>query len=181
MTILPRRGVYVNVLTLQDIRDYYQVIGALENIALLSASKYLMTSDIKKMEKLNEEMRKAIEKNNFDLYYSKNLKFHNIYIDLSRNKVLKKIIDNLKKRLYDFPRQKGFVKEWELSSIREHQKIVEFLYEGKFEKAANFIRDVHWSFEVQEKFIRKYYKILEEKKIIVGIEQEDEKRAYFRY
>ncbi len=181
VTILPRKGVYVNVLTLQDIKDYYEVIGALENIAMLSASSFLETSDIKKMEKLNEEMRKAIEKDNFDLYYSKNLKFHNTYIDLSGNKVLKKIVDNLKKRLYDFPRQKGFVKEWELNSIEEHKKIVELLYQGKFEEAANFIRDVHWSFSVQEKFIRKYYKIIEEKKIIEGIKQEDEERAYFRY
>ena len=32
ITILPRKGVYVNVLTLQDIKDYYQVIGALSLI-----------------------------------------------------------------------------------------------------------------------------------------------------
>ena len=178
VTILPRRGVYVNILTLQDIKDYYQVIGALESTALLSASEYLKPSDIRKMEKLNMEMRKAIDRDNFDLYYNKNLKFHNVFINLSGNKILKKIVDNLKKRLYDFPRQKGFVKEWEVASIKEHQKIVEFLFDGKFEKAANFIRDVHWSFEVQEKFIRKYYKIIEEKKIIEGIKLDNEKRAY---
>jgi DNA-binding GntR family transcriptional regulator len=181
VTILPRRGVYVNVLTLQDIKDYYQVIGALESTALLSAVKHLKPSDIRKMEKLNREMRKAIDKDNFDLYYSRNLKFHNTYIDLSGNKLLKKTVDTLKKRLYDFPRQKGFVKEWEIASIHEHQKIVEFLSEGKFEEAANFIRDVHWSFKVQEKFIRKYYKIIEEKKIIEGIKVEDEERPYLRY
>ena len=28
---------------------------------------------------------------------------------------------------------------------------------GDFQEAARLVRDVHWSFEVQEKFIRKYY------------------------
>ena len=56
-----------------------------------------------------------------------------------------------------FPRQRQWIKEWEESSIREHQEIVDFLAAGDVQSAAIFLRDVHWSFAVQEKFIRKYY------------------------
>src|SRR5512136_3202318 len=35
VSILPRRKVVVNVLTEEDIRNYYDIIGALESVALL--------------------------------------------------------------------------------------------------------------------------------------------------
>lgn len=161
VTILPRRGVIVNKLTLQDIRDYYQMLGALESTAIIAASETMKAPDIKKMEKLNEGMKKAIEKDNFDAFYEKNLMFHDVYIDQAGNKMLRKTVDVLKKRLYDFPRREGYIREWEETSIKEHKQLVDHLAEGEFLNAANFIRDVHWSFKVQEKFIKKYYFIKE--------------------
>ncbi len=71
--------------------------------------------------------------------------------------MLRKTADVLKKRLYDFPRRGGYVKQWEQSSIKEHQQLVEFMSAKKYLEAANFIRDVHWSFNVQERFIKLYY------------------------
>jgi len=35
--------------------------------------------------------------------------------------------------------------------------LIELLRKGDFNGAAEYIRDVHWSFQVQERFIRKYY------------------------
>jgi DNA-binding GntR family transcriptional regulator len=158
VSILPRRGVIINHLTLQDIRSYYEIIGALESTALLAAFEKMSCSQIKRMYDLNSEMEKAIEQDNFNQYYQKNLKFHNIFLDLYGNPNLAKIVNTLKRRLYDFPRQEGFVKQWEQASIGEHKEFVRLIEQGKKEEAANYIRDVHWSFEVQEKFIKRYYK-----------------------
>jgi len=158
VSILPRRGVIVNHLTLQDIRSYYEIIGALESTAIIDAFEKMSRSQIKRMYDLNSEMEKAIEQDNFNQYYQKNLKFHNIFLDLCGNTNLVRIVNTLKKRLYDFPRQEGFVKQWEQASIGEHKEFVRLIEQGKKEEAANYIRDVHWSFEVQEKFIKRYYK-----------------------
>jgi DNA-binding GntR family transcriptional regulator len=157
VTILPRRKVIVNVLSVQDIKNYYEIIGALESAALLSAFDHLKESDIQYLEKLNAEMKDAIDKDDFDLYYEKNLKFHNVYLNPCGNENLVKIVNTLKKRLYDFPRQKGFVKEWELASIGEHRGLVDLIEQKNKKEAVNYIRDVHWSFKVQEKYISKYY------------------------
>jgi DNA-binding GntR family transcriptional regulator len=157
VSILPRRKVVVNVLSIQDIKNYYEIIGALESTALLSAFENLKSSEVAYLEKLNAEMKEAIDSDNFDLYYEKNLKFHNVFLDLSGNENLVKIINTLKKRLYDFPRQKGFVKEWEQASIGEHAALVNLIKEKNRKEAVNYIRDVHWSFKVQEKYINKYY------------------------
>jgi DNA-binding GntR family transcriptional regulator len=157
VTILPRRMVVVNSLTKRDIRNYYEIIGSLESMAMLKAFDRLKASDIEAMQKLNAGMKAAIAANDFDLYYERNLAFHNTFLNLCDNDSLVKLVNNLKKRLYDFPRPKGFVKEWEESSILEHQALIDLLRKGRAQEAANHIRDVHWSFKVQEGFVGKYY------------------------
>jgi len=158
ISILPRRGVVVNPLTMEDIKEYYEIIGALESTALLSAFDKLKKEDIDRLQALNREMEEAIQNDNFSLYYRKNLKFHNTFLDLCQNSSLVRIVNNLKKRLYDFPRQEGFVKSWEVASIKEHKQLVDLIERGKREEAADFIRDVHWSYNVQVKFIKGYYR-----------------------
>jgi DNA-binding GntR family transcriptional regulator len=157
VTILPRRMVVVNSLTKDDIRNYYEIIGSLESMAMLKAFDRLQASDIEALQKLNAGMKDAIAANDFDLYYERNLAFHNTFLNLCGNDSLVKLVNNLKKRLYDFPRPKGFVKEWEESSILEHQALIDLLGKGRGQDAANHVRDVHWSFKVQEEFVGKYY------------------------
>jgi len=157
VSILPRRKVVVNVLTIQDIKNFYEIIGALESTALLLAFDRLKEEDVRQLEVLNREMKEAIDNDNFDLYYEKNLIYHNTFLNGCGNENLIKIVNNLKKRLYDFPRQKGFVKEWEQTSIGEHGRLINIIKEGNRKEAVAFIRDVHWSFAVQEKFVDKYY------------------------
>ena len=151
VSILPRRKVVVNTLSLVDIKNFYEIIGALESTALLQAFDLIKEADLKYMEKLNAEMKAAIEGDNFDLYYEKNLAFHSVFLGLSGNENLVKIVNNLKKRLYDFPRQQGFVKEWEQSSIGEHAALIDLIKSRNKKEAAVHIRDMHWSFKIQEK------------------------------
>lgn len=157
VTICPRRGIYVNSLPLDEIREFYQVIGALESAALMTSFLKLAAGGIKKMDLLNRQMQKAIDAGDFDLFYERNLQFHEVFIEPCGNRGLAHILDNLKKRLYDFPQKRQWIKEWEQSSIGEHQEIIDFLAAGDPQSASLFLRDVHWSYAVQEKFIRKYY------------------------
>jgi DNA-binding GntR family transcriptional regulator len=157
VSILPRRKVVVNVLTEEDIRNYYDIIGALESVALLKSFDGVRPADIQAMQALNDAMKAAIDANDFDLYYEKNLAFHDTFLSLCGNQNLIKIVNTLKKRLYDFPRSKGFVKEWEQASIGEHQMLIDLIRQGKRLEAADHIRDVHWSFKVQEPFVKRYY------------------------
>jgi len=157
VTIVPRRGIFVNALTINNIKEFYQVIGALESAALIDCADKMKKSDIEKMGKLNEDMEKSLEKDDFDLYYAKNLAFHNTFIDLTNNETLIKFVNNLKKRLYDFPRVEKWLKDWEVASTLEHAKCVDLLNEGDFHGAALHMQNVHWSFKLQEQFINRYY------------------------
>ncbi len=157
VTIIPRRGIYVNTLTIDDIKEFYQVIGALESSALLTGFPNIKAPEINQMKRLITGMNQALDDDNFNLFYKKNLEFHDTYIHSSQNNTLIKIVTNLKKRLYEFPSQDKWIKEWEESSMLEHQELLRLIEAGKVQEAADIIRNVHWSFSVQEKFIKKYY------------------------
>jgi len=154
----PRRGIMVNPLTKKDIRHAYEIIGALEAAVILSNFDKLSSEEnIRKLEEENKLMREALDRDDFDTFYEHNIAFHNVYLNLSDNETLIKTVMTLKSRLYDFPRRKGFVKEWELRSTGEHETFVSLIKDGDARGASEFIRDVHWSFEVQERFINIYY------------------------
>jgi DNA-binding GntR family transcriptional regulator len=155
--VLPRRGVRVRRLTLADVRHLYEIIGALEGAALLSARHSLVPDDIQRMERLNQEMTAALESAEFDLYYSLNVAFHRVFLSRSDNQELKRTVRVCRQRLYDFPRERAFVPEWERRSIDEHAALVDLLRAGDLRAAADYLRDVHWSFDVQRPFLLRYH------------------------
>ncbi len=157
VSVLPRRKIIVNPLTVQDIKDFYEILGALEATALSASFGRLGDADLAQMEALNAVMKRAVERRDFDMYYDNNVEFHNVFVNLSGNAYLKKTVDTLKKRLYEFPRQVGFVKEWEQASIAEHAALVDCLRRRDLHEAVAQIREVHWSFAVQERYIIQYY------------------------
>ena len=160
--IIPWRGVVVSELTLQDFKDCYQIIGALECSALLAAFPLLKEKGSRRMADINAAMRRAIQAGDFDAYYEKNVEFHRTYLDLAGNTTLSETVDILKKKLYEFSRPKSFLREWEDVSMTEHERLVELLQDDRPREAADFLINTIWSFDVQKKFIVKYYQ-LEEK------------------
>jgi DNA-binding GntR family transcriptional regulator len=156
VNILPRRGVTVKKLTLQEIKDSYEIVGALEGSVILNEFGKITASHISKMEKLNHEQKAALEKEDYENYYKLNLNFHNIFNTLSDNKTLMQLIIPFKQRLYDFPRR-GYIKEWEINNCDEHHQFIELVKKKDREGAARIMRDVHWSYAVQEKYILQFY------------------------
>lgn len=157
VTVYPRRGVMVRSLDLSDIRDIYQIIGALEASVVEHMSLRFRASDADRMDGFRDTMASSLAADDFDAYYAANLAFHDVYLDLSDNADLVRTVRTLKERLYDFPRRSGYVKEWELDSNSEHTETVSRLRSGDFKGSAQYVRDVHWNFEVQERYIRTYY------------------------
>jgi DNA-binding GntR family transcriptional regulator len=157
ITIYPRRGVMVNVLDLKTIRNIYEIIGALESAVLVSAAMKFSEGDVRRMDALNDSMSASLSRGDYAAYYDMNVEFHNVFLDMSDNAELVRYARIQRERLYDFPRTRGFLPEWEESNLREHREMVSFLEAGNFNAAAEYLRDVHWSFSVQERFIRKYY------------------------
>lgn len=157
VSILPRKGVIVRPLELSDVRNIYQLTGALEASALLEVAPFIDDSHVGRMEQLDREMDDLLTRENFRKYQLKNLAFHRVYLDLSENTELKHKVEVLKQRLYDFPRIDKLNPEWERDDLKDHREIVRLLKNKDFTGAAYHIQHVHWSFEVKKAFTIQYY------------------------
>ncbi len=155
--ILPRRGFRLKPLTLEEIRNIYQIVGALESAALATAGPRLGKADFARMKAANKAMRQAIKAGDYETFFVHNTAFHGVFLEASQNPRMAALVKSLKQRLYDWPRRKVFLKSWEERSIQEHDQVLRLLEEGNFGEAAAYHRDVHWCFEVQEAFVRVYY------------------------
>lgn len=157
VTVLPRRGFRLNELTLDDIRSFYEIIGALEASALRTVGFSLGPADFARMRALDAAMAETVVARDFDRYYDANLAFHNVYLRRSDNVRLVAQVQLLKQRLYDWPRRAAMMQAWEAHSVVEHEEFLALLECGNVEAAADHLQHVHWSFMVQEKYIHAYY------------------------
>lgn len=158
VTIIPRRGIMVNRLTLKDIKNIYQIIGALEYSAILAGAGLFKAPCIKALERSNAQQKTAIKNRDFKKYYQLNVEFHDVFLSMSDNEVLKKIIMPLKQRLYDFP-LRNYMEEWELQHMDEHQEFINLLKDNEVKQAADVMRDKHWSYGAHEKYFTHFYEL----------------------
>jgi DNA-binding GntR family transcriptional regulator len=158
VTILPRRGIIVNTLSLHDVKSYYEILGALESSALLTIFDKVKHRHIEQMEDLNAEQLEALNNGEYEHYYRLNIAFHDVFLNISDNDILRKTLMPIKRRLYDFPRRQYKV-EWELINIDEHDRLITCIKKGNRIGAASVIRDEHWSFEYHQKYLKKFYSL----------------------
>jgi len=158
VSILSRRGVLINSLTQEDISEAYRVLAALESEAIRAAFDLFKPKHIKEMVSLNEQMHQTLQSGAFVEYYELNINFHNIFIDLLGDRLLKRIVTPIKQRLYDFP-LRNYNVEWEEINISEHIRIIDSIKKGNKEAAANIIKYEHWSFSFHRNHIIEFYEL----------------------
>jgi DNA-binding GntR family transcriptional regulator len=158
VTLVPRRGVQVRELSLQELKNYYEIIGYLEAGVVYSVFEQLKKATcLKRLKKSNAEQEKALKKEDYDRYYLLNLEFHDIFLNLSGNQMLQDLVVPLKQRLYDFPR-KVYWQEWEALNLDEHRQFIVCVEKGDRLGAAAVIRDQHWGWQKHEPYFIRFYK-----------------------
>lgn len=152
VTILPQRGVIINALSLQDVLNFYEILGALESRVVLSVFDRIGPSVQSTMAQVNREMVEAYNQKDLDEFYRKNIAFHDTYLGLSANEPLLRQIALLKERLYYFPRI-DYGDSWAQNNIKEHEKFLSIIRAGDAKGAADYLRDVHWHFDHSSDFM----------------------------
>lgn len=141
VTIIPRRGAFVVDLTLQDIKEIYEVREGLESLAVELAIPLLQDQDIALLHEALTEYAEAMEREEFVRCFELDRKFHDLMIQLSRNSKLVEINRNLGGSIQ--------VSRWrhcrdsakaELS-LHEHQAILEALAKRDGPLASQLVRE----------------------------------------
>lgn len=152
VSILPQRGVKINALSLDDVKDIYEILGGIESRVVLSVFHKIGEHEIQQMNQLNSQIEGWLVKEDIIRHNQANIEFHNVFLDLSENHRLLRYVKNLKMQLYDFPRR-NFGKQWNSRNLQEHRAFLKLIQKGKAIDAANYWRDIHWEFDPPDSYV----------------------------
>ncbi len=153
VTIMPQRGVVINVLTYEELLNIFEILGALESQVLKTVFNQISAKKIDAMERYNHEMAQAIIKRRNRKFHESNIRLHRVFLDMSSNGELKNYVSNLKLRLFGFA-LKSYRKRFKEAIVREHDEFISLLRTGDKNRAPDYLKNVHWKFNYPENFIR---------------------------
>ena len=93
--IIPRKGAVVADIDADEAINLYEIKSTLEGLAARLAAKNMKPKDIGKLEKINDELKELIDKNDLESFYKVHTKFHEGFVKMCGNKRLIQMISNL--------------------------------------------------------------------------------------
>ena len=152
ITIMPQRGVLINVLTYEDLLNFFEIIGALESQVILVVFDRISDKEINIMERHNRVMKQAIKNGKSRKFHESNILLHKVFLNLSNNKELISYVSSLKLRLFGFA-MKSYRTRFKEAIVHEHDELIALLRAGDKNGASDYLRNVHWKFNFPENFI----------------------------
>jgi DNA-binding GntR family transcriptional regulator len=153
VSILPQRGVLINVLMYEDLLDLFEIIGALESQVAWTVFDRITDTKINLMKRYNRIMKQAIKKGENRNFHETNILFHKVFLALSANRELITYVSNLKLRLFGFA-LKSYRNRFKRAIVAEHDVFIALVKEGNRDSAADYLKNVHWKFNYPDNFIR---------------------------
>ena len=143
----PRKGFKFKQFTKKDFEDLYEYIGVLDGKIAEFTINELAESDYLMLNFLIESMDSAIKNSLYTEYNELQEKFHNVYIDKSKNNLLKKEL-LIKKQLLvgkDYSNiDSQIIKSVLIETNNEHKEILKLMKNKESTKLRNYLEIVHW-------------------------------------
>jgi len=144
VTVTPFRGVVVSELGQQEVEELFVIRAALEQVALRLSTKNTTTVDIKVLRKMVKKIEDAFQDDDFVAMVAADTNFHDYIFQMSRNKTLRRMINDLRNRCHII-RYSAWSSPGTLRQVMgEHQLIVDAI-EARDVEALNELSERHIS------------------------------------
>src|SRR5690625_1150901 len=136
----PRRGSFVNELSMKDLDDIFPLMAMLEGRCAFEAARKITPADLEVLEPLHVELQDHARAGDIDRYYETNARIHEAVQALADNRWLSDLVNNLRK-LLSLSRLKSLALPGRITeSCAEHLAIYAALKAGDSERAEAITR-----------------------------------------
>lgn len=132
--LIPNIGIVVNQVYPQDLLDVLNIRLQLETYAVTLAAQNIKEKDIKNLETIIQQMEEAVAHKDALTYSNLNFKYHKNVINISKNKKLMEICENLHQQSEHWIKALGVQERLKLS-LQEHIDIYNSLKEKDIDRA----------------------------------------------
>jgi DNA-binding GntR family transcriptional regulator len=135
VTAVPNRGVFVRQISVREMLEIYELRALLFGFAAQQAAEGITATQQREFEHLLQQMDSACERGDADRYYSVNLRFHTLVLELGRNRRAHQAYDDYVKELHLFRRSYFDAAGNMRRSNVEHRQIYEAIAAGSTTRA----------------------------------------------
>ena len=137
--LIANRGAFVHETTLDEIRNLYDLRGAIFAMACAASARRLGAGDApdlaRKLKTNLERMQKTNDNNDPKAYYPLNIEFHDLILEGAGNPRAKAMYDNMIKEMHLF-RRRGLSSATNIArSLKEHRAISDAVLAGDADAA----------------------------------------------
>ncbi len=124
LEFIPNKGVTITKISIENMEDIYNILAILEGYATEVATKYLTSGNIKKIETIQNDQKRAWAKKDYKKWLDKNADFHEYIVTASKNSFLTAIINNLRQRVYRYRLISITIPDSIEGYIKAHEEII---------------------------------------------------------
>jgi len=127
VNMIPRKGAHVADLSVKDIMDALEVRASLDGLATALAAERITDEELKELKRVQLQFVQYVEKGNLQGLVKKDVEFHDIIYNSSRNEKLIQITNNLREQVQRF--RVIYLKDYDSTReiIKEHTEIFDAL------------------------------------------------------
>jgi DNA-binding GntR family transcriptional regulator len=125
--IQPNRGAQVVALSMEDIRESFEVMGSLEALSGELACRYISDAEIAEIKALTFEMLAYHARHDMPAYYRLNHAIHDLINKAAGNRLLSQVYGTLNLRIQNLRFRSNFDQDKWDKAAREHAEMVEAL------------------------------------------------------
>jgi DNA-binding GntR family transcriptional regulator len=141
VTLKPRRGCYVTEISAQDLDDIFPLMAMLEGRCAFEAVTRAKRPDIDALKAIHDALEKSASEDKIEAFFEANQQFHQKIQELSGNRWLLMVIQDLRKVL-KLSRMHSLSLEGRLQqSLEEHRLIMAAILAGQPDKAEKAMHD----------------------------------------
>jgi DNA-binding GntR family transcriptional regulator len=134
-TQIPKRGCFVKAPSFREMIEMFEVMSELEGMCARLAARRVSEQQLTALKSANKGCEEAIQASDSDLYYHKNVEFHECIYTACGNGFLANETRSLRRRLQSFRRLQLRVRGRMPQSLNEHFEIIEAIEKGDADKA----------------------------------------------
>lgn len=139
LELVPNKGAIVADISIDDMLEILQIREALEILACSLAVPRLSPEEIRELEEMLVEMKKAVGENDLYYYSDLNNRFHQVFIEASGNRRLGRMLEALKTQMVRY-RMTSLLSPGRVpSSITEHEALVKAVIRSQMENTPKHV------------------------------------------
>lgn len=132
---VPRKGLFVKPLELEDVREIYEMLEALDGMVVKLVAPIISAADLAALEELVAGEERALQADDQEGWIKANRGFHQRLVAVANNRRIATAIELLEEQVSRATRLTYPMRPKPFASVEEHRGIIRALRAGEFEQA----------------------------------------------